>query len=317
MLDALKFVQGAVAKKEIVAGLTHFKIKDGTVRSYNGVFSLCSPIPLDFDCTPKAEPMVKAILACNDAVQLLMTPAGRLSIKSGGFSAFIQCIEEETPHVEPEGEIVEINGEDFMQAFATLLPFVGTDAHRPFCTGLLLKGQCAYATNNVVAIEHWVGKEFPIEANIPGAAIRELLRIKKMPTHIQHNDKSLTFHYEDGRWLRTGLLTNDWPSIPKLFDAEHKTKDIDPSMFDAIENIKPFCDKTGRVYLENGTVRTHYETTEGASHVMHDMSTFGVYNSDMLLLLKGVAKKIDMSTYPAPSIFYGDKLRGVIIGWKI
>ena len=54
LLDALKFVQGSVAKKELQEGLTHFRIVDGTVRGFNGTISLCSPVPLNIDCTPKA-----------------------------------------------------------------------------------------------------------------------------------------------------------------------------------------------------------------------------------------------------------------------
>ena len=44
MLKALKFVQGAVSKKDLVPALTHFRIENGTVRSYNGMLALCTPI---------------------------------------------------------------------------------------------------------------------------------------------------------------------------------------------------------------------------------------------------------------------------------
>ena len=54
MLKELKFVQGAVSSKDFIPALTHFRIENGTVRSFNGLLALCSPIALDIDCTPKA-----------------------------------------------------------------------------------------------------------------------------------------------------------------------------------------------------------------------------------------------------------------------
>lgn len=88
MLKELKFVQGAVAKKDLLPAMTHFAIEGGHVRSYNGTLALSSPIPFDIDCKPKAGPLVQAIANCNDTVTLSMTPAGKLRIQSGKFWAF-------------------------------------------------------------------------------------------------------------------------------------------------------------------------------------------------------------------------------------
>jgi len=44
MLKELRFVQGAVAKKDFVPAMTHFRIEKGTVRSFNGNLAICSPL---------------------------------------------------------------------------------------------------------------------------------------------------------------------------------------------------------------------------------------------------------------------------------
>ncbi|QFR59683.1 hypothetical protein P6F33_gp82 [Pseudomonas phage Quinobequin-P09] len=43
----------------------------------------------------------------------------------------------------------------------------------------------------------------------------------------------------------------------------------------------------------------------------------GVYQIEMLKLLKDVAQKIDFSAYPNPCLFYGDRLRGAIVGMRL
>ena len=181
MLAELKFVQGAVAKKDFLPALTHFRIEDGRVRSFNGTLALSTPIQFDINCTPKAEPFIKAIQNCKETVTMTMTPAGRLGIKSGSFKAFIECVEEENYHAEPEGEEFDIDGEALLKALQAVAPFIGDDASRPWSNGVLLKGQSAYATNNVMLVEYWTGTTFPIVCNVPKVAIREMLRIGEAP----------------------------------------------------------------------------------------------------------------------------------------
>ena len=146
MLKELKFVQGAVAKKEFIPAMTHFAIKNGRVRAYNGTLALCSPSPFDIDCKPKAIQLVQAISKCEDVVNLSMTPAGRLRIESGKFRAFVDCVDQETVHVMPQGQILPINGEELLKAFSTLSPFIGNDASRPWTNGILLRGCLLYTS---------------------------------------------------------------------------------------------------------------------------------------------------------------------------
>jgi hypothetical protein len=317
MLAALKFVQGAVARKDLVASLTHFRIEKGIVRGYNGMLALCSPIPLDIECTPKAESMVKAISNCDETVQLSMTPAGRLSVRSGAFKAFVECIEGDTPHVEPEGEHVEIDGARILEAFKVLWPFVGDDASRPWSNGVLIKDKSAFATNNVMLVEYWIGAAFPHPVNIPRAAIKEMIRIGEAPTHAQMTEGNVTFHYSDGRWIRTQLFATDWPDLARVLSAEAHPVLMDERLFIALEKLKGFCDKSGRVVIGSGWVRTHDDLNEGASYEIPDLQWDGIYNIEMLMNLKGVAQKIDWSTYPSPCMFYGENLRGAIVGMRM
>lgn len=317
MLKVLKFVQGAVAKKDFVPALTHFAIENGTVRGYNGMVALCSPIPFHIDCKPRADTLVRAIANCSETVQMHMTPSNRLSIKSGKFKAFVECIEGDTPHVEPEGEFHNVDGSVLLDAIKRLLPFVGDDASRPWSNGILFNGVSAFATNNIVLVEYWIGGSFPHAINIPRAALKEMVRIGEAPLQVQLSDNSVSFHYADGRWLRTQLFSSDWPDLAKVLNQEHgPTTEIPQVLFDGIRTLKPFTDKLGRVYFSEGVAST-VETAdaEGAAFESEDLPGKGIYSVSMLELLEGVAVRADWTGYPGPCIFYGaDRLRGAIIG---
>lgn len=317
MLKRLKFVMGSVAKKDFVPALTHFRIENGTVRGYNGTLAISTPIPFDISCNPKADALIRAISNCEETVQMSMTPAGRLSIKSGKFKAFIDCIEGDSPHVLPSGQLVEVDGDVVLKAFKAVAPVIGDDASRPWSNGVLLSGQSAFATNNVVLVQYWLKTAVPLHINVPRSAVKELLRINEPPTAIQMDENSITFHFVGDRWLRTQLLATDWPDLGKVLDRPSNAVPIKPDLFTAMQTIKPFCDSLGRVLFKPGRISTHHDDNEGATHEVEGFDYQGAYAYDMLSLLDGLATHVDFAPYPAPCMFFGESVRGAIIGMRL
>lgn len=317
MLTDLRFVMGSVAKKDFLPSLKHFRIENGEIRAFNGTIALGAPINIDLNCAPGATPFFKAIQNCPAEIGLHMTEKGRLAVKSGSFKAFIDCVEGETPHVRPEGEDLVIDGEAILRALKALTPFIGDDASRPWSNGVLFSKQSAFATNNVIAVEYWVGTQFPFEFNIPEVAVIEMLRINEAPISAKFQDNCLSFFYASGRWIRTSLFDCRWPDIRKILDNKSEQQPFDTRVFEALDSIKPFLDKLGRVYFKDGVVSTSEIEGDGASFAIEGLPFVGVYAHDMLTRLKCVATSIDYGAYPKPALFFGDRLRGAIIGMRV
>lgn len=316
MLRELKFVQGAVAKKDLLPAMTHFRIEKGRVRSYNGKMAISSPIPFDIDCAPKADQLVKAISQCNETVTLSMTPGGRLRIQSGKFRAFVETVEGETPHPLPEGEVVTFDGEQMLLACKTLFDFIGNDASRSWTNGILFMGQSAFATNNVCLIEYWLGSPFPFVINVPKDCIREIIRVNEPPTHAQITERSITFHYSGDRWIRSQLLETTWPDLTKILDVPHSRKPVPAELFEGIETLKKMSESTSRIYFQEGLIRTHLEEFTGAVYEVDGLDFKGCYNISMFSLLNGVVTHADFTRYPEPCLFFGERVRGAIIGMR-
>lgn len=317
LFKELKFTQGAVAKKSTVPALTHFRIENGHIRSYNGKLALSCPIPLDITCTPKAAPLVKAIQNCKDTITMSLTKSGRLSIKSGPFKAFIECTTDATPHVTPSGEIYDIDGEHLLEGLRTLTPLVGDNAMHPWSTGILFKDQSVFATNNRIVAQYWVGSTFPLMCNVPKDALKEIIRIGEAPKQIQSDLNSISFLYSDGRWIRSCLLDTKWPDVERVLEGKSNPVAVPEELFDAIIAIKPFTDTQGRVFLRDGVISTTVVPGEGASFDLEKIPHEGVYHLDTLSLLKNLADTIDFSLYPKPCLFFGNRLRGALTGLKI
>lgn len=318
MLPELKFVMGAVAKKDFVPALTHFVIEKGRVQGFNGTLALSSPIALDITCKPKAAQLVAAIANCTDTVQMTLTAAGRLSVKSGPLKVIVPCITEDTAKVSPEGERFEVDGVALLNALKAVWDFVGDDASRPWTNGVLLKDQSAFATNNVSLVQYWVGSVFPHVVNLPRAAVREMIRVNEPPTHAQMVDgNNITFHYSNERWVRTQLLTTDWPDLSKILSEPTTQGPLDDRLFKGLKALKPFIDKLGRIYLKPGYITTSADDADGDTYDVPDLQDEGIYSYEILCLLEGIAKTIDLSTYPKPCLFMGERLRGAIVGMRL
>lgn len=317
MLGTLKFVKGAVSKKDFVPALTHFRIHDGRITGYNGKLCLSAPIALDVDCCPKAAPFVKAVEACDETAQLHITPSGKLSIRSGKFRAHVETLEvQEFPDVRPEGLPVDIDGK-LLPVLRILHDFISEDASRPWSTGLLLDGQSMFATNNVVIAEMRLSYFFPYRVNVPRYAIKEMIRIGEEPIGLRLSAGSMTVFYEGERWMRTQLNSVDWPNAAELLNsrATGQASPFPEGFFEALEKLAPFLDEANRVHMLGDRLSTMAE--EGTSVEVAGLPEQpALFNHAMLSLLQGVATSIDFTAYPAPVPWYGDNVRGLIMGMR-
>lgn len=317
--QTLRFVRGSVAKKDLLPALTNFRIEGGRVQGYNGKIAISAPIDFQLDCTPKATPLVNAIDKCTDeAVQFSMTKAGKLAVKSGKFRAYIECVEGPTAHVQPSGSTIDIDGETFMKALTTLFPLIGQDANRAWSNGIRFHGCSAYATNNVIAAQYWLGAPFPVSITLPRDAVKELLRIGESPVKVQVSEVAFTAHYSNGVWIWCQLIEGGWPDIQAIIEkVGGQPSPVPEEFFTGLDNVRPFVDKFGRIILEPGLIRTVKEGDEmGASYELDWIKHRGHFNVEMLMRLDKVAQAIDLSTYPEPCMWYGDGVRGVIIGLR-
>jgi len=315
--EALAFVRGSVAKKalsESVQQLTHYHIKEGRIYGSNGVLAVSHPIPLNLTASPKAAKFFAAINNVKGAASMRMTPAGRLVVKSGAYRAVIDCYGGDVVPLAPSGTGYRFAA-PLLPVLKKLAPFISEDASRPWSRGILLEDQSAFATNNLVLVQHWLGGAFPIKAILPQMAVAELLRIGTEPTYMLVEENHISFMYGEtgAAWLRTQLINAEFPDLTKVLDVAAAPAPIPEGLFPALEEVKPFLGKLAAVYFKDGSITTDaHDGVERAEVVVDGLPAKGAYIHKCLAMLDGVATSIDFSNYPKPAIFHGDGLRGAI-----
>lgn len=329
MLDALRFVSGAVSLLDTVPALSHYRIEAGFIMGFNGTVALCSPINLHIKATPHAEQLYRALKSCDATVAITQTTNGRLLVRAGAFSGRVDCLEDAAyPAVAPDGPAYTVKP-GLCALFKKLLPIIGNDPTKLWMNGALLANGSITVTNGVVLAQAYTGDYMERACNVPATAIKELVRVGLDPIAIQWGAQSVTFHFENGRWLRTSLFVDPWPlaKIEALLasvgtpDADGAGYCVAPCFFPALKKLMPFCENEfARVELVSGlmTVRDSgrvdrakmdLNTLEG-----HAVMCQGDYNARELMKLDGLADIIYWADYPKAVGWSGNGVRGRIQG---
>lgn len=321
MLDALRFVKGAISKDPLVPELTHFRIANNRVTGFNGIMALSAPIDTDIQASPHASTFYRAISSCEGPTTIEhKQESNQLLIRSGRMRVHVPCIENVGYNAMPQGESYP-SPPGLVEMLNTVAPFIGEDASRPWSLGAMFLGPYLYATNNICIVQLWTGLGMPA-INLPYFAIKELLRARVDPVRMQSDESSLTFHFEDGRWLRTQLFDILWPMelINKIFTAiEIQTPVSLPQDFAAtVDLLYGFMEgKSDPVYFNAGGISSTETGATGAFFEVDPPLPEGpCFSIHHLRLIAHNAHAMDFTAYPDPCVFYGKSMRGVALGRK-
>lgn len=237
MRDALTFVRGAVADKDLLPVLTHFHIEAGTIQGFDGRMVMEAPFPPTGTFTVPADRFLKAVDACGGDPAIEHRGTGdKVLIKKGPFRALLASMAGfpratlPTPYGTPAPGLIA--------ALTLLRPFVSTDASRLWSLGILVDGKgFAWATNNVILARvqlDWAG----MEVNIPVYAVDEIIRVGQLPEMVGvDTERHLDVFWSGNRKLRASTLTAQWPDVSGIMREATDPVEIPADLFKACETV--------------------------------------------------------------------------------
>lgn len=321
MLHQLDIVKGAVSSKDLTPVLTHLRIKDGYISSTNGRMTIMTALPemADMDIIVPADKFIRAIKACSKPV-FKITPGGRLSIRGDRFRAVLPLLKD-VPFPTPSVREGAAHSDDLFPVMKALLPFIGSDASRPWACGILLHKGMAYATNNVSLARmnaHWTGPT----VNLPDFLIAEILRLGKEIEAIKTDGDFISMKLADDVFLYSSLLSAEWPNADKLFEGIDYSEitEVPEDLYQAIRDIMPFCPdkKFPKIIFTEDAVTTDQGEHEASVDFDHQLK-HSIWRAEPMLALleKSVAGKTfaDFGKWPAPCPWTKENgVEGLIIG---
>lgn len=321
MLDKLKLVQGGVAKKDFQPLLTFFHIYAGRVQGTNGrltIDSVCHKL-CGIEATVHCEKLLKAVASCGGEPKIRITEAGNMLVSKGSFRARLPLGEHEKyPRTDfPEEEIKCPPPPNLIAILRRLQPFIGEDATRPWMSSILFRKGFAYATNNPILVRLWAGD--CQEMVLPGFLVDELVRLNLTPKSMVVKSNGIFITFEEDLWIRSSVIADTWPAVEDMLNKFHANvalAQIPKELCPAIDKILPFCPdpKFPEIVLTKDGVSTG--TGDMSAEVTDLCFPESKWHANNLKLILTEATKIDMTAWPSPCPWVGDKIQGVITGLR-
>ena len=100
-----------------------------------------------------------------------------------------------------------------------------------------------------------------------------------------------------------------------MLDVDSNQANLPEEFFEVIDKLIPFADDLNRVFFFGDCIGTSKDKEHmGTLQYMANVPDTGCFNIKQMFLLRNIVKTIDLSAYPKPCLFYGDSVRGVIVG---
>jgi hypothetical protein len=126
-------------------------------------------------------------------------------------------------------------------------------------------------------------------------------------------EKSFTFHFEDGSWIKSQLYDEEYPDVGEILNKPTNAWPVPDHFYEAVDAVSGFSENDS-VYFRDRAFWSHSEAAVATSYEIEGLPTGPIFAGKYLKMLQGVAERIDFQTYPSMAYFFGDNVRGVVMG---
>lgn len=316
LIEALSFVAVADTGKD-VDKYAYVKIRNGFATALNDVFTIGAPVEVELDLCLHGEKLKAALEHCGPNFQLTQLDDVSVSVKSEKFRATIPAFSADTlPPGEPDDAIASIN-DNIKSAFTLCNPLISGKGTRLLDDCMLLRAYTAVATNGHMAFEYFHGIDLPPNLLIPKLTVTVISKMKKPLTHFGYApNKSVTFWFEDGSFIKTKLCDGEYPDVDKLYQQfnGHPFYPLPENFFEGLDAIDKFSENDS-VYFQQGYVSTHRSLQIGANYRVDGLPPGFCFNAGFWKRVKEICGQVCfLPDIKAPVCFHGTNVRGLIMG---
>lgn len=311
MREAILWVAEALPKKSAAKFLpifNHIHIGGGFVVASNGRITMAHPVAESFEANPVGQSLVDAIKICSkDKIAISQIANGNLLIRQGSFNVKIPSSGEVYP-TSPSGGLFAQLTIPVRKAMSEIRKFVSEDNLRPIFRSIYFCGEKLQAAGNVSIAEYWHGTHTNFNFAIPVEAVDAVLSVKEEPYDIEISQNWVRFWYSNGAWIHTPFMEDKFPNLDHVFAGDWTGwfNVVPPTLWEALDRLKPFVDETGWLSIDNGSV-----DTGAANDAVPGLFGSARYVHKYIAMLRDSATHANFGT---PLRWIGGNVRGVVYG---
>ena len=264
ILEAINFVEGATDDK--LEYQNYIRIAAGWVVAFDGGMAAGHPIDTDIAVCPHLKRLKEAVSRAGATMALTAQESGRLGVSGDKARFTVPCLPGSSLHaVMPDPAIAALD-DRLKDAFKATISLAKEEADTVHEQSLLLRANTVVGCNGSLAIEAWHGIDLPPGMGIPHKAAKAVMRQNLKLTGFGIDwGRSVTFHFENGAWIKTQLMADEWPPIDNTLNQPAYYAPTPEGLFDALAAILSFSED-GAVHFHDDKLKTTYGGEGGTVH---------------------------------------------------
>lgn len=311
LAEALTFV--SVATGDLHDWAEHGRTINGQIVTSNGLLTAGFPIEEPLSCCPHIGRLISALNRAGKTLQLTEQGNGRLLVAGDRLKALVPCMPPESmPPILPDVRVATID-DRLKDGFKALLPLAAEEGQSIMETSILLQANSMVSTNKQVIFEYWHGIDLPPRLPIPKAAAAAVVKTAIALEGFGFTpDRSVTFYFEGGAWLKTQLYADEWAkNIDAILNTVGYPADLPKAFFEGVEAVADFS-PDGGVHLHEDKIKSDYSAfggsdgpVTGASYEVPGVQAGHSFTAKLLKLIKPVCDQMDYTTHADKATFVG------------
>ena len=313
LLAALKFV--AIAQKK--AGPTNVQfghIAHNWAAASDGVLTVAHPIEEDLVACPHTLQFIDALSKVGEDLSITQLSPNALAVSSGAFRALVPCVGfDDVPIAAPDPQCATID-DRIKTAFAAVAGLATDGAPNATYAAVLLQAGSAVATNGAALLEAWHGIDLPPGMMLPKCAAVAVAKAGPALTGFGFSASSATFYFENGAFIKTQLYGERYPNYQVVFEVEGLNPwPVPDDFYNGVRAIQSFS-PNGNVFFDDGAVLSKMHKEEASTYKIEGLPERMGFSAKLLLSVEHAFKKAHFAPEANKVVFFGDNLRGVLMG---
>lgn len=318
MKESIDKIRKALSRQDIVSLLTHYRFNDWTVSAADGRMTACAPIDFNISCAVPGKELERLVDKL-PLIEKIEVRDSNIIVKSGRARSTIKTMPLTDYTLTQPGPYWRPVPTGFLDALKTARPFVSDNAVHSFALSVCLGSDSIYATNNISVVKidcldlDGRGELLPCWAidYLLSRSDAELIEMQVYPDYA-------AFRYEDDSWIRTSLISGEFPSVvPTLYEKYQKptweiTDDWKESFGIISELIEEYIDiYSNKLVGRRGASEVEYKIFETP---IPQGSEFSRWSLRYLKPVIDLATHWQPDKFPLASEFWAPNVSGFIVG---
>ena len=317
ILQAINFVEGAC--KDELEYQSYCRIAAGWIVAYDGSMAAGHPIDADIAVCPHVRRLKEAVTRAGATMALTAQENGRLGVSGAKARFTVPCLPGSSLHAVMPDPAIAVLDDRLKAAFAATISLAKDDAETIHEQSLLLRANTVVGCNGTLAIEAYHGIDLPPGLGIPHKAAKVITK-QQSPLVAFGIDwgRSVTFHFENGAWIKTQLMAGEWPDVDRVLNQPAYYAPTPEGLFEGLDAILSFSED-GAVHFHDDKLRTTYSDGDGglsgATYDVPGLQKGHSLTGRLLKLTAPYATQIDYTTNADALQFLNPELnvRGVLM----